>query len=64
MSILAFFQNRWNEPTTKASLAAGVVAFFGAMSAGVPIQTAAIALAVAAVGALCPEAKPFLPVVR
>ena len=59
-SLLAFLAARWAEPTTKASVLAGVTAFFGAISAGVDLRTAAIALAVAAVGALVPEAKPVL----
>ena len=51
---------RWAEPTTKASLAATLVAVGGAMAGGQDWQALGLIALSGLAGAMCPEAKPVL----
>ena len=59
-AILSFLAARLKEPTTQSNLGIGIAGFLGALVSGLGLGPALLALAVAAVSALCPEAKPVL----
>ena len=55
-----FIAARWAEPTTKASLAATLVAIGGAVAGGQDWQALVFIAISGLAGALCPESKPVL----